>query len=608
MNSKKPTGGLADLGTLEKSKKMNKKIYWVAFIVLLGFIVSCSGGKKITKQKAVIETEAIQAESELEEQKQKEFEFLFVEALKQKMFGNAQKAIQLLSSCLEIDPNSSAAMFELANIHAANNDFTSSSLLLEKAISINPENKWYKLLLAQIYQQISKFSEAAEIYSQLLQNEPDNLEYHYTKAMLLSNAQKFDEAIRAYNIMEQKTGVNEQISVAKQQLYVLEGKEDEAFKEIFKLIEFSPEEAKYYGLLADLYQSQGDSENALKNYNKILSMDPENGFVHFSLSNYFLEQGDELKSFEETKKGFLSEAVDIQTKLQLYMMLTANRDKSKLTDEKEEQLIQLLLEKHPDEYLVYTVYAENLLKKNKLAEARTALLKALEIEPNDYTLWERVLFIDNDLQDWDGLYKHSLQTVELFPNQAQVYFLNAVACIQLEKYKETISISDEGSVYVIDNPQLEGQFLMLKGEAVYKLNRFEEAFKLFDKTIELDPENHIALNNYAYYLSLSGQNLDKAERMSGKVVERFPDNSTYLDTHAWVLFKKGDYTLAKFYMESAINNGGENNPTLLEHYGDILFMLEKLEEAAQFWEKAKNNGGSSEVLKRKIKEQKYFED
>ena len=81
-----------------------------------------------------------------------------------------------------------------------------------------------------------------------------------------------------------------------------------------------------------------------------------------------------------------------------------------------------------------------------------------------------------------------------------------------------------------------------------------------------------------------------------------------LDTHAWVLFKKGNYTLAKFYMESAINNGGENNPTLLEHYGDILFMLEKLEEASQFWEKAKNNGGSSEVLKRKIREQKYFEE
>jgi len=96
--------------------------------------------------------------------------------------------------------------------------------------------------------------------------------------------------------------------------------------------------------------------------------------------------------------------------------------------------------------------------------------------------------------------------------------------------------------------------------------------------------------------------------MSGRVVERFPDNPTYLDTHAWVLFKKGEYTLAKFYMETALKNGGDQNATLLEHYGDILFMLEKLEEAKEYWNKAKDNGGDSEVLLRKIKEEKYIEE
>jgi len=109
-------------------------------------------------------------------------------------------------------------------------------------------------------------------------------------------------------------------------------------------------------------------------------------------------------------------------------------------------------------------------------------------------------------------------------------------------------------------------------------------------------------------LSVAGKNLDKAEKMSSKVIERFPDNSTYLDTYAWILFKKGEYKLAKFYMQSAINNGGQDNPTLLEHLGDILFMLEKLDEAKQYWEKAKNSGGDSEVLERKIREQKYIEE
>lgn len=587
---------------------MRKGLFAAGFILLVAFLVSCSGTKQISKQNESEPQEKVAEETVLDEQKQAEFEYLFLEALKQKMLGDAQKAIQFLSGCLEIDPKSSAAMYELANIHASNNDFTSASLLLEKAISLNPDNKWYKLLLAQIFQQTRKLDEAAQIYTELAKKEPENQEFLYMKAALFANAKKYDEAIKAYNALEEKIGINEQISVEKQQIFVEMGKVGNAFKEIQKLIDSNPAESKYYGLLADLYQSQNDPENALKNYNKILEMDPENGYVHFSLANYYLDLNEVEKSFEETKLGFQNNNVEIQTKLQMYMLLTSNIEKSKLTEEKDDILVQILLEKHPDEFLVHTILADNYLKKKKFAEARTALLKALEIEAGDYMIWERVLFIDNDLQDWEGLYKHSQNAMELFPNQPQVYFLNAVACIQLEKYKETLSVSEEGMDYVVDNPQLKGQFLMLQGEASYKLNQHSEAYKLFDKAVELDPDNYIAMNNYAYYLSLSGENLDKAERMSGKVVEKFPDNSTYLDTHAWVLFKKGNYSLAKFYMQSAIKNGGENNPTLLEHYGDILFKMDKQAEAIEYWQKAKDNGGTSDVLERKIKEMKYIEE
>jgi tetratricopeptide (TPR) repeat protein len=593
------------LATPGKSKKMKKIINGFSVAVLFIAIISCSGGKKITEQQ-VVNAAVVNENKEAAEKKQMEFDYLFSEALKQKMFGNGQNAIQILSSCLEIDPNSSAAMYELASIHAANNDFTSATLLLEKAISLNTKNIWYKQLLAQIYQQSKKFDEAAGLYSDLLKDDPDNQQFLYSKALMLASAKKYDDAIETYKLLEKETGVNEQISVEIQQLYILNGQVDKAFNEIEKLINDNPAEPKYYGLLADLYQSQGDSLNALKNYNKILEMDPESGFVHFSLANYYLENKQLEKSFEETKKGFSSKSVDLQTKLQLYIMLVSNREESKLTDEKEVELINILIENHPDEFLVYTIQADYLLRNNKLAEGRVALLKALELESNDYQIWERVLFIDNDLLDWKGLYEHAAKAVELFPNQPNVYLLKSVACLQLEKYDETIAVIDEGMDYVVDNPALKGQLLMLKGEAFYKQNKIDEAFKLFDKSVELSPDNYVGLNNYAYYLSLVGRDLDKAERMSGRVIEHFPDNSTYLDTYAWVLFKKGNYTLAKFYMESAIKYGGEGNAVMLEHYGDILFMLNKLEEANQYWEKAKKSGGTSEVLLRKIREKKYI--
>ena len=46
---------------------------------------------------------------------------------------------------------------------------------------------------------------------------------------------------------------------------------------------------------------------------------------------------------------------------------------------------------------------------------------------------------------------------------------------------------------------------------------------------------------------------------------------------------------------------------MLEHYGDILFKAGKEKEAVGYWLKAKEFGGESELLTRKIKEQKYID-
>jgi len=586
---------------------MKRIIKGLGIAVVAVGIVSCSATKQVTQKQETPATDK-QAELVLSEKSQKEFEYLFVEALKQKVFGNTQKAIQLFSSCLSINPNSSAAMYELSKIHAANNDYTSASLLLEKAISHNPDNKWYKLLLAQVYQQSNKSSEAADIYADLLEKDPENIEYTYTHAALLSDAKRYDEALEAFNKMEKKTGINEQVSVAKQQIYVAEGKTEKAFAEIHKLIDHSPREPRYYGLLADLYKSRGDKEHALENYRKVLEIEPDNGFVHFSLAGFYLEEGDTSKWFDETRKAFASPSLDVKTKLQYYMMITANPEQQDMSREQQKELIQILFNNYPEEALVHTIYAEYLIQEKDYNGARTQLLEATQKGKNDYVIWERIMYIDNDLQDWKSLYAHTRKIIELFPNQPQGYFFSAMACLQLEKLEETIEITQEGLEYVVQNPTLKSSFLALKAEALYKQDKKAETFKVFDKVLELDPDNYMTLNNYAYYLSVEGKDLDKAERMSGKVVEKFPDNATYLDTYAWVLFKKGNYKLAKYYMQSAIENNKENSPTLYEHYGDILFMLQKTDEALSYWEKAKENGGDSEILQQKIRKKKYIEE
>jgi tetratricopeptide (TPR) repeat protein len=151
------------------------------------------------------------------------------------------------------------------------------------------------------------------------------------------------------------------------------------------------------------------------------------------------------------------------------------------------------------------------------------------------------------------------------------------------------------------------QFDLYRAEANYKLNRVEEAFKAFDEVISLDPENYLAMNNYAYYLSIRNENLEKAELLSGRAVKANPDNPTYLDTYAWVLFMRKDYSLAKYYMEIALKNGGDKNGVIVEHYGDILYMLGQKDLAVDQWKKALATGEASQLINEKIKQGQYLD-
>jgi len=288
-------------------------------------------------------------------------------------------------------------------------------------------------------------------------------------------------------------------------------------------------------------------------------------------------------------------------------MITAGPDKPFFTDDQITELVDILVKTNPDDFRVYTVYAEFLISKGKLLEAREQLRKVLETQKDNYMIWERMILISNDLLDFQSIYTDSEKALTYFPNQPVLYGLKAVACLQLEKYTEVLDILNEGEPYLLDNKVMKIQFGLYRAEANYKLNRVEEAFKAFDEVIALDPENWMAMNNYAYYLSVRNENLAKAEDLSSKAVRANPDNSTYLDTYAWVLFMRKDYSLAKFYMESAIKNGGDKNGVIVEHYGDILIMLGEKDKAIEQWKKALTTGEGTKLLSEKIKQERYLD-
>jgi tetratricopeptide (TPR) repeat protein len=344
-------------------KKLTMNKYYLIVFILLSFILFSCGTNKmvgIKKDKSIAKSEK---KDSVSEEKRIEFEFLYIEGLKQKMIGNSDNAVQYFNNCLDIDPNSAAVLYELANIHTQKGDFSSAKALLEKAIKINDENKWYKLLLAQIYQNNKQYIEASSIYRDLMKSDPDNLDYYYLNALLLTSGEKYDEAIKAYQQIEQKIGFNEQVSLARQQLYRVSGKNKEAYEEIEKLIKFNPSVPEYYGVMADMYKEDGNMAKALEYYNKVLAVDPNNGFVQFSLATYYIQNKDFEKAYEHTYKGFSNPEIEIETKIQLYLMLSTLPGDNKLSDNKIEELIETIRVAQPNDSRSYNIIADFSFRK-----------------------------------------------------------------------------------------------------------------------------------------------------------------------------------------------------------------------------------------------------
>ncbi|MBP8239435.1 MAG: tetratricopeptide repeat protein, partial [Saprospiraceae bacterium] len=77
-----------------------------------------------------------------------ELEKMFVEACRERMIGNYDKAAPMLDALLKKDNKNHAAMYELARVYDAQNKPEEAEKLLMSAVGLAPQNEWYKKFLA----------------------------------------------------------------------------------------------------------------------------------------------------------------------------------------------------------------------------------------------------------------------------------------------------------------------------------------------------------------------------------------------------------------------------------------------------------------------------
>lgn len=579
---------------------MNKYIIIVLLAISLSPLLTQAQKKEKKRDKKNKQSEVVIDNQEVTN--------LFIDATKARLIGEKTKAINLYNSCLEKNPEHAASMYELAQLYFEKADYSTAARFAEKAATIEPDNKWYKLLLVEIYGKSNSVRELVEICKELVKIDPKSAEYQYelANAYLLSN--DGNNALKTFDRIEEIMGITEEVSMQKQRILLIMKKPEQAAGEIEKLIvAFPDEKSKYLSVIAEMYMQLNKPDEAAVYYEKIKQSDPENPYIHISLSDYYTKKGETEKAFEEMKLGFLNPALDIDTKIRV--LLTYFIDIQAFEKNKTQifELASILVKVHPGDPKAHSMYGDLLLDSKQYEQARDEFRKVIAIDSSKYVVWESLLNAQLFLQDYAALMNESIRAIELFPLQPVPYLFKGSGELELKKFAEAIESFNTGVKLVSGNPALSSQFYTYLGDTYNQLKNYSKSDESYEKALKINPENSYVLNNYAYYLSLRGENLEKAMIMSEKAVKLAPENPANLDTYGWVLYKSGKYNEALIWVEKAIQFSKSTDPDLLEHLGDIYFKLNNIEKAVESWQKALDTKSGSSLLEKKIKDRKLYD-
>ena len=572
-------------------------------LLLLGSACASRKSSTSTKDNRV-------AARELSESERMEIDFLFFNAQKEKLIGNMGVAENLFVEIIKRDPTIAQAHYEVGRTSMSRQEFVRAHEYAANASALAPQNSWYLRLEADLLRQLGRQKEAIPVLRRLSKlPEQEALSVLLDISMLHGEVNQYAEAIKVLNEIEKVSGPGPELAEQKRQYWIKLEKPEKAVEEIRKLNEAFPNDIDFILYLGQLYFEQQAYAKAKIEFEKALAIDAENGKIYFALADVtrVLKQDDQAYGYLSKAFGFSD--VEIDLKVQVLLNLFEDFDRNPKLRNLALELSETLTRVHPDDAKSWAIRADFLYHSRDFSGAVVAYQKAIDtgVAAQKYTVWQQYLLSLLETQQFDFLASESQKAIDLFPNQPVPFFLGGVALLQGKQHDKSIELLRAGAKVVYGNTQLEAQFYASLGDAYNAINKHEESDLSYDRSLRLNPDNALVLNNYSYYLSLRKVNLEKAEEMSRKSLRLEPQNPSYLDTYGWILYQLGKYTDAKKYMNDAIAATQGENGTLLEHMGDILYKLGEKEQALKLWLRAKAAGATSDFIDRKIAEGTLYE-
>lgn len=560
------------------------------------------------------------ARTRAEEQK-KRADYYYMEALRQNALENNDMYFKLMERANQLDPKDVSIGSDLGFfiVMLADNDSVWRQKgvdLIHRYVEKYPEDVYSGLAYYSIMRRGQNQDEALRVINRLDSLYPEKPEIGYRLAEQLTLTMDSASMMKAVDVLdrlEQSVGKQITFSLPKLKTYLTLKDTVSAEKELNSLIKDNPDNIEVLAFAGDVFLELNKKEEALEYYDRACRTDSTSGMAFYKRAAYYQATGDTARYEKEIVEAVGKEGLDPEIRIELLRTLVVDMIADSTRHNEIVKIFDDAVAKMPHEAPLRKMYATYFYTVKDYPLAAEQLGYALDIDHGAPEDWMQLA----DLYSLSGNRQQQLEAlkngIRYFPDNGPLMVMESSVYLMDKEYDKALEKAFEGKEILekagADPSQL-SSVVGLIGDIYQQKEMTDSAFSYYEKALELDPNNTLVMNNYAYFLACEDKDLDKALALSMRSVAETPDNGTNLDTYAWVLFKQQKYDEALKTIRKVLSLMEEKGDTpsaeVFEHAGDICFFNKLHKEAVEYWKKALEIDPDSELLKKKVANKTYF--
>ena len=447
--------------------------------------------------------------------------------------GENQRAIALLQEVRELDATHVESRLELGK-HllrgaSGNEDYYTQALeLAEEILGLDPSHVEAKILRGNAYAGLGDLEQSLAQLGDVLEQDPDNLTAYINMGVFRhqlrdpQNAEKsFLEAARRHP----RSGTALR-SLAN--FYAATGDRQQAETNYRKALELEQDDTNLHSLIR-FYLTTQNAERAEQTLQEIISSSGNAREAGWLLANIYLATGRAESGLARLQASSEEDPSDLRSRLRLAEVLLD----LKRTDEAR-TVIESLPEREAAKAQTFYLRGRLMLAGGKREEALDVFTRATRLEPR---------FISAHMQKASlhmtrGEFPDAQQTLAtvLRLNRAHIGAAAALAKVMAltGRFQDALRAADE--ILKIHPTSIDA--LVARGEALFRLRRFEESGRDYLRLVELRPEVGFYRQRLGTLEAATGNRTAALEHLS-KTLEIDPDRTVVMDQIVYLLGTSG---------------------------------------------------------------------